>query len=89
MSYIEVQGGKKLSGVVHNQSAKNSALALLCASLMIRGKTTLTELPVIDEVGKMLVLLQSIGVKIDRPKKDVIVLDTSGKLNLSQIDKEA
>jgi UDP-N-acetylglucosamine 1-carboxyvinyltransferase len=89
MSYIEIQGGKKLTGAINNQSAKNSALALLCAALMIKGKTTLTDMPIIDEVDKMLILLESIGVKITRIKKDVLVLDASAKLNLDLINKEA
>jgi UDP-N-acetylglucosamine 1-carboxyvinyltransferase len=54
MSHLVIQGGKKLSGFLANQSAKNSAVALLCASVMIRGVTTLVDVPEIEEVYRIM-----------------------------------
>lgn len=89
MSYITIEGGKKLHGELVTHSAKNSALALLCAALLIKGKTTLVDVPAIDEVGRMITLLRSIGVKIDEKSKGVLCIDASGKLSLDSIDKKA
>ncbi|MFA5174944.1 MAG: UDP-N-acetylglucosamine 1-carboxyvinyltransferase [Patescibacteria group bacterium] len=86
MPYLIVNGGKKLRGKVINQTAKNSAVAILCASVMIKGKTVLTDVPQIEEVNRILELLKSIGVVVKMVGKK-IELDASGDLNLSKIDK--
>jgi len=75
-----------LRGKVINQTAKNSAVAILCASVMIKGKTVLTDVPQIEEVNRILELLKSIGVVVKMVGKK-IELDASGDLNLSKIDK--
>lgn len=89
MSYLVINGGKKLHGEIANQSAKNSAVALLCASIMVRGKTTLSNVPQIEEVNRILELLASLGVKIQKLAPGKIGLDASGGLDLSHIDKHA
>lgn len=75
-----------MRGKVINQTAKNSAVAILCASVMIKGKTVLTDVPQIEEVNRILELLKSIGVVVKMAGKK-IELDASGDLNLSKIDK--
>lgn len=75
-----------MRGKVINQTAKNSAVAILCASVMIKGKTVLTDVPQIEEVNRILELLKSIGVVVKMVGKK-IELDASGDLNLSKIDK--
>ena len=89
MSYLIINGGKKLKGEIVNQSSKNSAVALLCASLMIRGKTTLTEVPDIEEVNRILELLASMRVVIEKPSPGTLVVDTSAGISLKSIDKHA
>ena len=89
MSYLIINGGKKLSGSVMNQSAKNSAVAILCASTMIRGKVTLCDVPEIEEVNRIVELIKSIGVKVNKKASGVLELDASGALNLDKIDKNA
>ena len=86
MSYLAVNGGKKLHGEITNQSSKNSAEALLCASLMVRGTVVLTDVPQIEGVNRILELLASIGVKIDR-KGATMRLDTSAGLHLEKMDQ--
>ncbi|MCX6780375.1 MAG: UDP-N-acetylglucosamine 1-carboxyvinyltransferase [Candidatus Magasanikbacteria bacterium] len=75
MSYIIINGGKKLKGEVETQSAKNSAVALLCAAVMIKGKTTLSDMPQIEEVNRISELLQSIGVKTRWVRDNVLEVD--------------
>ncbi len=89
MSYLVINGGKKLQGEIINQSSKNSAVAILCASLLVRGKTVLSDVPQIEEVNRILELLGSLGVKIEKNGPGKITLDSSGKLELEKIDRHA
>ncbi|MDB5176699.1 MAG: murA [Candidatus Saccharibacteria bacterium] len=63
-SNFRVHGGKKLSGSIDVKTSKNAAVALLCASLLNRGKTTLRRVARIEEVNRIIEVLQSIGVKV-------------------------
>lgn len=85
---VTIQGGKKLSGTIETNTSKNGAVGLLCASLLNKGKTTLHHLPRIEEVHRIIEVLESIGVKVEW--KDTTVIITPPKtFNLKQIDKEA
>lgn len=59
-----VHGGNKLSGSIDVKTSKNAAVALLCASLLNKGKTTLRRVARIEEVNRIIEVLQSIGVKV-------------------------
>lgn len=61
---FRVRGGKKLSGSIEVKTSKNAAVGLLCASLLNKGKTTLRRVARIEEVNRIIEVLQSIGVKI-------------------------
>ena len=61
---FRVHGGKKLSGSIEVKTSKNAAVALLCASLLNKGKTTLRRVARIEEVNRIIEVLQSIGVKV-------------------------
>ena len=61
---FRVNGGKKLSGSIEVKTSKNAAVALLCASLLNHGTTTLRRVARIEEVNRIIEVLQSIGVKI-------------------------
>ena len=50
MSEFIIDGGKKLRGSISVFPAKNSAVAILCATLMIAGEITLEDVPRIQEV---------------------------------------
>ncbi len=89
MAYLVINGGKKLRGTIVNQSAKNSAVAILCAAVMIRGKVSLVDLPEIEEVDRIIELLQSIGLKIVKKEKGKIELDASEELQMEMIDRHA
>jgi len=60
--HLRVTGGAKLSGTIEVRSSKNASVALLCASLLNRGKTTLRGLAQIEEVNRIIEVLNSIGV---------------------------
>ena len=89
MSYLLIQGGKKLHGEIKNQTAKNSAVAILCATAMVKGKTRLNDVPEIEEVYRIVELLKSIGVKVKKFAPGIYEFDSRASLNLEKIDKNA
>lgn len=60
-SHLRVTGGQPLSGSIEVNSSKNAAVALLCASLLNRGTTTLRNVARIVEVERIVAVLRSIG----------------------------
>ena len=60
---FKVNGGKRLSGTIEVKTSKNAAVGLLCASLLNKGKTTLRRVARIEEVYRIIEVLESIGVK--------------------------
>lgn len=89
MSYIIIKGGKKLHGTIKNQAAKNSAVAILCASALVAGRVVLRSVPQIEEVYRIIELLKSIGIKVDDSKEGSLVIDSSSPLTLTAIDRAA
>jgi UDP-N-acetylglucosamine 1-carboxyvinyltransferase len=61
---FRINGGKKLSGEIEVKTSKNAAVGLLCASLLNHGTTTLRRVARIEEVNRIIEVLQSIGVKV-------------------------
>ena len=87
---FRVHGGHKLSGSVTTKTSKNAAVALLCASLLNRGKTTLRRVARIEEVNRIIEVLQSIGVKTRWIGEDNdLEIIPPKTLNLAHIDIEA
>ena len=87
MNFV-VEGGKKLSGTVTASRSKNGAVALLAASLLNRGRTTLQNVPKIEEVHRLVEVLQSIGVEVFWRDSDLVIAPP-GTLNLAGIDRAA
>jgi len=69
MSSFEIIGGKKLSGEITPQGAKNEALQVICACLLTPEKITIHNVPDIRDVNKLIELLQAIGVVVEKIKK--------------------
>lgn len=61
--HLRVIGGRQLSGSISVKSSKNAGVALLCAALLNRGRTTLRKVARIEEVNRLLEVLRSIGVR--------------------------
>lgn len=80
-----VQGGKKLSGTIVTNRSKNGAVALLAASLLNHGTTTLKNVPRIEEVHRLLEVLASIGVTVSW-KENTLTLTPPERISLETID---
>ena len=61
-----VEGGRKLSGEIIPQGAKNEALQIISATLMTDQPVLLNNLPDIKDVNKLLDLLAGLGAEVDR-----------------------
>jgi len=71
MSSIRVKGGKKLSGEITPQGAKNEALQVICAVLLTESDIVISNIPNIIDVNKLLEILKNLGViikEIDKGK---------------------
>jgi UDP-N-acetylglucosamine 1-carboxyvinyltransferase len=66
MSSFEINGGKRLQGEIIPQGAKNEALQVLCAVLLTAEKVTISRLPDIRDVNKLIELLAALGVKVEK-----------------------
>ena len=73
MASFEINGGKPLSGELIPQGAKNEALQILCAVLMTPEKVTISNLPDIIDVNKLINLLQTMGVKTEKVEKGTFI----------------
>ena len=65
---FEVTGGISLKGTLTPQGAKNEALQVLCAVLLTKEKVTISNVPNILDVRKLLSLLKGLGVKVRKTK---------------------
>lgn len=66
MSTFEVRGGRPLSGEITPQGAKNEALEVLCAVLLTPEKVTISNIPNILDVMKLIELLGKMGVTVEK-----------------------
>jgi len=83
---FQVNGGKKLSGSIKTNFSKNGSVGLLCASLLNKGKTTLHGIAHIEEVNRVIEILESIGVSVKWLDKNTVEINPPKKLNLENIN---
>ncbi len=69
MADLIVNGGKPLSGTITPSGNKNSALPILCASLLTDEPVTLLKVPAITDIEKLVTFFQEQGSRIqwDKP----------------------
>jgi UDP-N-acetylglucosamine 1-carboxyvinyltransferase len=87
-THLRVVGGTQLSGSIEVKSSKNAAVALLCASLLNAGRTTLRGVARIEEVNRILEVLTSIGVEASWDGDD-LTLQPPATLKLDDLDGAA
>ena len=87
MSSFEVIGGKKLSGTIHPQGAKNEALQIICAVLLSNERIIIRNVPDIIDVNKLIDLLKSLGVKVKKTSKGTFEFQ-SNDINLNYLNTE-
>ena len=87
---FRIRGGNELHGEITINTSKNAAVGLLCTALLNTGKTTLHHLARIEEVFRIIEVLESIGVKCHwtNRHRDLEIISPR-ELKLDQMDIEA
>lgn len=86
---FQINGGKKLHGSIATNFSKNGSVGLLCASLLNKGQTTLHGIARIEEVYRVIEILESIGVKIKWQGPNTVIINPPTKFDLNKINKES
>lgn len=86
---FQVNGGKKLSGTIKTNFSKNGSVGLLCASLINSGTTTLHGIARIEEVNRVIEILESIGVKVLWKDKNTLVIKPPKQFKLENLNIES
>ncbi|WP_242919601.1 UDP-N-acetylglucosamine 1-carboxyvinyltransferase [Pontibacter liquoris] len=85
MASFEVIGGNRLHGDIIPQGAKNEALQILCAVLLTSEPITISNIPDIRDVNKLIELLHDLGVSVERNAPDTYTFKAD-KVNLDYLE---
>src|SRR5476651_648395 len=86
---LRIEGGHPLSGAIPLKTSKNAAVALLCASLLNYGVTRFKSCPRIEEVNRIIEVLESIGVQVKWLPGNDLEIRRPEKLNLDKLNATA
>ena len=81
MARYEIHGGTPLNGSVTISGAKNAAVAILPAALLVNGTCRIENVPDISDVRILLDILEGMGAKVSRPEPGVVEIDSSGEIS--------
>lgn len=77
MARYEINGGRPLTGAVTISGAKNAAVAILPAALLVSGRCRIENVPDISDVRILLNILEGMGAKVELPEPEVVEIDCS------------
>ena len=77
MARYEIVGGTPLRGEVTISGAKNAAVAIIPASLLVNGVSRIENVPDISDVRILLAILEDLGAKLTYPETGVVEIDTT------------
>ena len=77
MKKIKINGGKELKGTIKISGAKNSAVALVPASLLSDGVVTIDNVPNISDIDALNEILEYLGAKVKREDNKMIIDQTN------------
>lgn len=87
---FRINGGKELTGEIEVKSSKNAVVGLLCASLLNKGTTIIRRVARIEEVYRIIEVLNSLGVKTRwLNEKNDLEIKPPVRLKLEQINASA
>ena len=87
MSTFTIEGGRKLSGAITPQGAKNEALEVICATLLSEETVRIANVPEILDVRNLIALLERMGVSVERESKGVYSFNAAN-LNTEYLDTD-
>ncbi|MCR8684544.1 UDP-N-acetylglucosamine 1-carboxyvinyltransferase [Campylobacter ureolyticus] len=77
MEYLEIVGGKKLSGEVVISGAKNAALPLIALSILAKNDLVISNLPNVVDIKTLIKLLENLGAKTEFLDNHCIKINTN------------
>ena len=77
MARYEINGGRQLEGCVTISGAKNAAVAILPAAILVNGKCRVENVPDISDVRILLSILEDMGAQVEREAPGTVILDCS------------
>ena len=77
MARYEICGGNQLNGCVTISGAKNAAVAILPAALLVSGTCRIENVPDISDTRILLAILEDMGAKITYPEPNVVEIDST------------
>lgn len=83
---FRVTGRRELHGTIEVKTSKNAAVGLLCASLLNKGKTTLRRVARIEEVNRIIEVLESVGVRCRWLENNDLEINPPKRLDLANMD---
>lgn len=87
MGTFKIEGGVSLKGEVQPQGAKNEALQVLCAVLLTSEPVTISNIPDIIDVNKLIHLLGNLGVKIEKKDRNTYVFQADA-IDLNYLESD-
>jgi UDP-N-acetylglucosamine 1-carboxyvinyltransferase len=78
LARYEIVGGAQLCGTVTISGAKNAAVAILPAALLVNGVCRIENVPDISDVRILLSIIEGLGATVTKPEPDVVVIDATG-----------
>ena len=81
MAKYEIIGGAPLNGTVTISGAKNAAVAILPAALLVKGVCRIENVPDISDVRILLNIINDMGAKVTSPEPGVVEIDSSGPIS--------
>jgi UDP-N-acetylglucosamine 1-carboxyvinyltransferase len=79
MAKFKIVGENRLNGEFKVSGAKNAALKMVAAAVMISGKTILHNVPKIDDIERMIDVIKSLGAKVEYTDHTLIIDATNIK----------
>ena len=86
MASFEIYGGKTLHGTLTPQGAKNEALQVICATLLTDEPVSISNIPDIRDINRLIELLQGIGTRVERTA-DTCTFQT-GEVDFSYMESD-
>ena len=77
MARYEIVGGARLEGSVTISGAKNAAVAILPAALLVNGVCRIENVPDISDVRILLSILEGLGATVEHPEENVVLIDAT------------
>lgn len=77
MDKLIINGGHRLEGRVNISGAKNSALPILAATLLVEDKVIINNVPALHDIKTMASLLSQLGARVEIDPNNMVTVDTS------------